>query len=516
MRLHLESRREAYDAIVIGAGVGGLTAAALLTRLGYRVLVVERHDRPGGYLHAFSRRGVTFDCAVHSVGGCSGDGPFHRRALGVLVERLGLAAQVRFLPLDPIARLRFPDLELEIRQGMPSLLQELSRAFPRARAGLGDFFRLAEQLADEVSRMACGLAGDYELFARYRHATLAEAARERLGDERALAVVGGLWPYLGLPPGRLSFVYWSLMFTGYVSHGAGYCRGSFQCLADALASVVEEGGGEMLYRMGVRTITLKGDAVTGVMTDNGQRIQAPVVISGGDLLQTFLHLLPSGQVPSRYLTRLERMQPSLSVFVTYAVVSREALEACGHETFCFPHYDHERLYQDARAGQPRWLSLTVPTHTDPGLAAEAVHGVMLTTLAGNDGPVSWRERKEGFKERLLDQARRWFPGLEEGVLFSEAGTPRTMERYTLNHQGAAYGWAAKPRQIGPGRPGARTPLKGLYLAGHWSAPGGGVYGAALSGIEAAGAVAGISSQEALWRQIKERGSASPPATPAPP
>ncbi len=509
MKFHLESHKEEYDVVVIGAGIGGLTAAALLARLGYAVLVIERHDRPGGYLHAFSRRGLLFDCAVHSVGGCADRGPSHRRALGMLVEHLGLGEQVRFLPLDPIAKVCFPDLELEIPQGLQVLQQRLAGLFPNQAGKLVDFFLVVEKVAEEASRIACGLPAEMEWFSRYRNATLASVWGEFLDDERLLAVVGAFWPYMGLPPRRLSFVYWALMFTGYVSHGSGYCQGSFQRLADALAGTIEASGSELMYRMGVRSILLERGRVAGVMTDNGQRIGAPTVVSNADLLHTFQHLLPSGHAPSRYLSRLERLQPSVSVFVTYASVSRAALGKCAHESFFYGHYDHERHFQDACQGISQWLSVTIPTHTDPSLAPEDTHGLMLTTLASYSSSSSWRAHKEEYKSRLLEQAQRWMPGLKRGLIFSEAGTPRTMERYTLNHQGAAYGWAAKPRQVGPGRPGAKTPVEGLYLAGHWSSPGGGVYGAALSGIQAAQAIHGIEAQDDLWHQIRTCGSKSP-------
>lgn len=501
MKFHSESRLESYDVIVIGAGIGGLTAGALLARTGLSVLIIERHDRPGGYLHAFTRRGQLFDCAVHSVGGCASEGCFHRRALGVLVEALGLGGQVRFLPLDAIARVCFPDLELEFPQGLASLLERLAELFPCEAKSLNAFFAVAEKVADEASKATCGLAGPWDWLHRYHQATLTEVLGEYVGDERLKAVVSALWPYMGLPPRQLSFVYWSLMFMSYVSHGAGYCEGSFQRLADALANSIEQSDGELLYRVGVRSILMQERKVVGVATDNGQRIQAPVVISNGDLLHTFRHLLPPGQVPGRYLSRLAGFQPSMSIFVAYAAVTRESLGQCRHESFFYDHWDHEGHFQASARGTPLWFSATMPTHTDPSLAPPDRHILMLTTLAPYELPTSWRMAKEDFKNRLLDQAARWLPGLRDGMILCEAGTPRTMERYTLNHRGAAYGWAPKPAQVGPGRPAVKTPVEGLYLAGHWSSPGGGVYGAALSGIQSAQAILGVEKQEDLWRQI---------------
>ena len=93
------------------------------------------------------------------------------------------------------------------------------------------------------------------------------------------------------------------------------------------------------------------------------------------------------------------------------------------------------------------------------------------------------------------------PGLRAATTFCEGGSPRTMERYTRNEAGALYGFALSPDQVGPGRPAAATPLPGLTLAGHWTQPGGGVYGVLASGVEAARLVLGLPTQAELWKSL---------------
>ena len=102
---------------------------------------------------------------------------------------------------------------------------------------------------------------------------------------------------------------------------------------------------------------------------------------------------------------------------------------------------------------------------------------------------------------MLDRANDQLPGLKEHLLFVDAGSPETMERYTLNHQGAAYGWQVTPEQVGPNRIANQSPLQGLYFAGHWSRPGGGIYGVCVSGMLAAQQVLGITRQEAFWEFV---------------
>lgn len=501
MNFHRESRRESYDVIIIGAGVGGLVAGALLAKSGRSVLLIERHDRPGGYMHGFSRRGMRFDSGVHLVGGCSPTSPDHRRIMAMLLECLQLQSKVTFERVDPFAHVFFPQLEIALPQGMAALEARLLESFPDQRPALHRFLTLTEQLAEEASRLAAGESLEPLLMHRYQFATLAQVLDDYLDDAGLKAVLAGLWPYLGLPPGQLSYLYWSLMFVSYVCDGAGFCRGTFQQLADAWAGAIEAAGGELLFRLGVRRILLEQGRAAGVVTDNGQSIRAPVVIANVDLLQTFEQLLPADLVPPRYLKKLRRLQPSLSALVVYLATDRAMDDAAWHESFHYQHFDHERHFRATQVGEISWFSITHPSHTDPALAPEGVNLLMLTTLARHDLELSWRQAKDPCCQRLLDLAEQKLPGLQDHLLLVEAGSPRTLARYTLNHNGAAYGWAPLPEQVGPARPAVKSPVSGLFLAGHWSSPGGGVYGAALSGIMATLAILEMPDQESLWRRL---------------
>jgi prolycopene isomerase len=173
-----------------------------------------------------------------------------------------------------------------------------------------------------------------------------------------------------------------------------------------------------------------------------------------------------------------------------------------HETFVYETWSHEDAFASTLAGRPVWWSATVPTLADPSLAPAGVHLLVLTTLVPYAAARSWRREKDARVERMLAAAETRFPGLREHIRFAEGGTPRTLERYTRNSDGAIYGWSLGPDQIGPGRPANATPLPGLYLAGHWAQPGGGVYGVVTSGVNAARAILGVPSDAELWRQLE--------------
>jgi len=510
MRFHGEATRDAYDAIVVGAGIGGLTIAAILARVGRRVLVVERHDRVGGYAHAFRRGRYLFDSAVHLVGGCApgpyeGSGMIHH-----LLEALEVGDRCDFERIDPCYEAVYPGFSVQAPSDLDEFVEAHAEEFPREKKGLRQFLQECLNVRQEARR-AAELASAYDVMVsmarfptllHYRKATLSKALDANIESPQLKSALGSLWPYLGLPPSRVSFLYYATMLMSYVADGAFYCRGSFQRFADALAAAISERGGELLLRSAVRRIRVENGRACGIVLENGQVVDAPLVISNADATQTIEELVGEGAFPERYVADLRSMKPSLSAFVCYLATELPLTKgtAC-HETFLFPSPDHDAAYRSSCSGEPDWITITAPTLADPGLAPEGTHLLVLTTLVPHRVERGWREQKETMTERMLDLAGRHLGGLRDKVRLVESGTPRTMERYTRNTAGAIYGWELSPAQVGPARLGPKTPVDGLHLVGHWTQPGGGIYGVVSSGIQTARMVLGLPSEADLWRSL---------------
>ena len=508
--IHSGSEQETYDVIVIGAGIGGLSTAALLAKAGKSVLLVERHDRPGGYAHGFKRRGFHFDSGVHLVSGCGSEGYRNGSVIHKICRALGIDPQAIFIPIPAYARAVFPEFETPLHSGEDAFITGLSERFPEEKDRLLALLRLCRVLAEEAmvaeEILAQGRSAPISpalalanLF-RYRRTTLAEALDEFLVDARLKSACAALWPYLGLPPSKLSFLYWAAMIAGYTYEGGYYCQGSFQTYANLLAAAVQEHGGEVLLNASVRRICVEQGKVCGIILENGQVIRAETVVSNIDARQTADLLIGREHLPEGHCEGLEKLTSSLSVFVSYVATDLQLAEqAHSHESFFFDSFDHEAGYALTCAGRSNWFSATLPSLADPSLAPEGQHILLLTTLCPFQIGLSWRQAKQGFQQRLLQQAERHFPGLNDHLLWVESGSPRTLERFTLNHQGAAYGYAPSPDQIGPNRPGVRGVLPGLYHTGHWTRPGGGVAGVSVSALLAGQAVLNIAKQEDFWK-----------------
>jgi len=139
---------------------------------------------------------------------------------------------------------------------------------------------------------------------------------------------------------------------------------------------------------------------------------------------------------------------------------------------------------------------------DPSLAPKGEHLILLTALMPFDAVSSWREAKLRYQNAMVDLADRYLPGLKDHILFVESGSPTTMERYTLNTNGAAYGWELTPEQVGANRLTNRTPIEGLFLSGHWTMPGGGINGVSISGVQTAQAILEFSKLSDFWQSFQ--------------
>ena len=483
-------RKDRYDVVVVGSGLGGVSAAAFLAKAGREVLLVERGEAPGGYAHVFARGDYLFDPAIH---GCTRGKP----ALSVprMLDFLGVGDRCTLLPAhDVYYTACFPEFRLDAPFGTEEFIAVHAERFPAEADSIRDFVHMGVNVIRELESARAGftfrnlgeMAETSPLRLRYRRATLAEVLDEFFTDPKLKAVLGATWINLGLSPDRLAFIPWAAMLTASMETGHFYVEGSFQPMVDAFLAALELHGGELVLGNEVTRIVLDGERVGGVVLADGSEVRAPVVVSNADARLTFEKLLGFEHLPTRFVRRLERLEPSLSAFVLYTATKLDiAQTGVGHVVFAYRHWDHKDAFEGLLDGRMESLGISIPTLVDPTVAPEGEHLVIACALTPYDLGVPWAGEKERYAEGIVDDLDRLFPGFRDQMTFCETGTPDAFERYTLNTRGAAYGWANTPNQAGSRRPSNATPVEGLYLAGHWTQPGTGSVTTVYSGLTTA-------------------------------
>jgi len=231
-----------YDVIVIGAGIGGLAAAANLSRNGKKVLVLERIQMPGGCAVNFQRGRFEFDSALHLLNGLRKGGVSYR-----LLEECGIENKVEFLKPKCLYRSIFPDTDIRVPQCDPkSYVEELGNLFPKEKENINELFDLMDRLFNRIWNIGDNKISPVD-FVKYVDKTCQDVFDEFELSEKVGAIVSQLWPFLGLPPKQLSFFIFVSTIVDYTRNGGYYPKGGAQAISNTLAEVITENGGILSY-----------------------------------------------------------------------------------------------------------------------------------------------------------------------------------------------------------------------------------------------------------------------------
>jgi len=489
-----------FDVVVVGAGLGGLSAAASLAKKGLSVLVLERHIVPGGYATSFVRGRYEFEVSLHVLSDIGS--PERPGGLQRYLRDLGVWDSVAFARVPDFSRSIFPGLDITLPMDPQGFEQAVCDAFPGSAAGVRRFMgrvmavaREADGLSDAFarpsgSRILRMLTIPLRLRAlpRYAFTTLREVLDRDVPEQGARALLCQGWSYVGLPPSDCSFLYYAAMMGSLLNHGGWYPTTRSQGLSSALAGAVTAHGGELRMGCGVRAITMHEGRVSGVVDEHGNTIRARAVVSNAGPIVTY-DLIGHEHVPPRTLRGLNRRPMGTSIFQVYLGVDRPIaqLGLDSHEVMLNDGYDIEGQYRTgATFARPGHMLIGCPNLAVPDISPPGTSLVTLTSMVSGQPwmdlrPQDYVDSKTRFAESMLAWAEQHFPGLRSAVEVVEVGSPVTMSRYTGHPTGAIYGFDSNRLGHTALRPAPVGPLRGLYHVGAWTNPGGGYWPAISSG-----------------------------------
>ena len=487
---------KAYDTIVIGAGMGGLTAAALLAKKGLKVLLLEKQDQVGGYVVSFKRHGFTFDATGAFVGGCHEGGEFYQ-----ILNEIGARDQISFIPVEHVRNI-YPGFEIHLRPGgFRSYTDALFDLFPKEEKGLKTYLSMVKRIGEEIQSYS-DITTIQKIFFPFYFRNLVrfhrfshKAILDKLFKGGEIKMALHSLPVTE-PPSRLSFLFLAVMINKALMEGVFYPKGGMGKISETMANALLRSDGEIHLQTEVDQIRIRNGRVEGVRTKDGEIFQAPLVISNINPNRS-TKMLPL-EIQKPFAKMWNRLGYSLSCFVLYIATDLD-LRGMGLPYFTYLRFlsdleEEDRMLRRGEIPQNPTMMVSIPTMLDPSLAPPGRH--LLSVLInvpyhyqgrwGGGNPEKYRRIKEDFSQKVLHQLdSKLIPGLRDHLLFYEAATPLTLERYTGNELGAMYGLASTPQQVGNLRPPHQTSIPGLYQVGHYTRPSHGIVGASLSGFIAA-------------------------------
>jgi all-trans-retinol 13,14-reductase len=446
-----------------------------------------------------------------------------------VLSGVGLDGKIEFLEMDPdgFDTLVFPELTFRVPKGWDRYRDRLIETFPYEEDAVRRCVGTLEGMAGELYSVEPPRGEDD--FARF----IAEAPNivqwglRTLSDlyddcrlsERARAVIAAESGDYAAPPSRVAAAVHAGLMDHYVRGGAYYPRGGGQVFAAHLVDVIRSHGGTVRTGARVDRILVERGRVQGVELRGGETLSAQTVVSNADIKRTYQELLDPGTVSVEMLEKVSEYRMAMPLFCVYLGLDMDLTEHIPNTNFwCHGSFDSERFYQRCYDGQlpadlpaeEQFAYITSASVKDPyteHIAPPGHSSIEVMTLVPPDydvwdidtGPAageryrrkrSYRSAKEQLMEKLIDRADMAIPGLKDHIVWKEAATPITQERYTLSSDGASYGLEFTPDQVGPNRPGPATEIEGLFLAGASTVWGHGITGAMRGGAGTASAVIG--------------------------
>jgi phytoene dehydrogenase-like protein len=480
-----------YDAIVIGSGIGGLTTAACLARLGKKVAVLEQHYTAGGFTHSYSRNGYEWDVGVHYIGDMGKPSTMGRKLLAHITD-----GSLEWAPMDAdFDQIFLGEDHYTLRGGKAAYRERLIEQFPADQQAIETYLRYVKAVRDSlrlftVEKILPGPAANALRKRREKkqppffNMTTRQVLEQLTDNQKLIAVITGQWGDNGLPPARSSFIIHCMIAQHYMN-GGYYPVGGASRMAESIIPVIQSSGGDVYTYASVEQIVLEKGKAVGVTMADGNTIRAPLVISNAGVLNTFNKLLPqTSSHYQEYQQSLQTIEPSMASLCLYIGIqdTAENLGLPKSNFWIYPseHYEEELAKQtdDPDSAMPL-VYISFPSAKDPDFTRRYPGRATIEIVA--PGPYAWFAQwadkpwgkrgddydalKEKLSQRLLEVLYTKLPQLRDKIDYYELSTPLSTDFFCRYSRGEIYGLNHDPERFEQSWLKPKTHIPGLYLTG---------------------------------------------------
>jgi phytoene dehydrogenase-like protein len=492
-----------YPVIVIGAGLGGLGAACQLVLRGEKVLLLEKHNVPGGFATSFVRGRFEFEGALHELSDIGTED--NKGSLYRFLERLGIVPdKLKFKHVPEFYRSIYLDgFDVTMPLGVDEYTEKLIELFPAEKKGIEEFMEMCEAVLAGVEFFASKhgkfkpqeVLKEHPWLPRVSGITLSELYKKFFTDEKLISLISQLWGYIGLPPDRINAYAFVAMLIFYLKWGAAFPLGRSHALVNAMVDAFENLGGEIRYNALVNKILVENGKVCGVELLNGDIYKCKSVISNVNPICTTMKMLPLEVVPDDYKKRIYAPEIGPSGFSVYMGLnaSYQELGLTAHETFINKNYDmNEAFEMFHKLEAPKYIVVACYNHIYEDISPTGTTELVLTTLQMGKlwqsiAPDQYFYVKDKIANSMVSLVENTIcPEIRDYIEVAVAATPLTYYRYSKNIEGAIYGTTQDVTNGPLLRLKSRGAIPGLYQVGAWTNFGGGFSTSILGGRIASG------------------------------
>lgn len=454
-------RRNTYDAAIIGSGIGGLVCGNYLAKAGKKVLILEKNGFPGGCCSSFIKDGFFFDSGAHFING---------EIMGVLRD-LGIYNKNDYIRLDPIAVFCLGGKKYFLKNDFKECIRYLKSQFPKE--DIDRVFSLMEK-------------GYIFLHYKFKDETFYEFLNRHFNNFKIKTIFYALIFSMGTPPEKISAAIALKILKSIFTYGLYYPKGGMQAVSDKLANNLYKYNGKLFFRHEVRNILMNKANAHGLLGANDEMFFADRIIANISPINVLGSLIKTTKLTRGINKRISGMELCDSIFAVHIALKKKIGLFCKKTFYCYSNSDS---YKRKNA---ELYFLKSPFYKPSGFIC-ALNGnfnnkeIKKSYSLNLIMPIYYKPKEfwDGCKEKIanamISDMENISLGFKENILFKKITTPPDIALYTGNNEGSMGGWAMTPSQIRLKSLIYKNGIRGLYFAGHWTYPGGGISNAAISG-----------------------------------
>jgi prolycopene isomerase len=505
-----------YDVIIIGAGIGGLTAGNLLVKKGLNVCILEKNNRAGGYCVNFKRKDFRFDTNIHFINGCGKDGMVFQ-----ILREMGVEKQIEFIKLNNV--FHWIDIkngiDIKVPVSLVDHIEKLKENFPDEADNISKFYENSKKIIlwlmnysikNKFGRFIFILR-HFRTFLKFLNLLfkpISKVIDNYISDDGCKEVMTALCISFGLFREEMSALTFLMAELNYRLEGAYYPKGGAGELTRVLINNYINQGGKINYNREVTTLIYEKNEFIGLKAISGNKesfYKAKVFLSDCDITNLVTKLCPSGIFPKKYINRIIEGKTSYSSIIAFIGLNIDLKNDFNINDYEIWHFNSEYKNKEDIENAFKTMNLeripiemtTIYSNIDESCCPKGKSVVSVIYYAKdrlfNDVKNSLNNKFENYKQlkkyitsQLINIAAKALniKNLEEYIEVIEVATPLTLKKFTDNREGAHLGWKMDVENGVKNQISIKSPVDNLFLTGQWVKFGGSVAAVMLTSFEA--------------------------------